>query len=146
MSCLLVAGEYGCANSLLTKIGLLASQTVYGSVYSFQRVAGKRVIVRSDSVLFSAVHIPWAPVARRRISMSFDTAAGAATPAPFPIQYVSIELMPVVGGKLSVAMQATLLDEERLEFVGEDLAHAQVDTIDQALAVIRQNVAALVPA
>ena len=78
--------------------------------------------------------------------MSIDTAAVAARPVHFPLQYVSVELMPVVGGKLSVAMQATLLDEEHLEFLGEDLGHAQVDTLDQALAVIRQNISALVPA
>jgi hypothetical protein len=77
--------------------------------------------------------------------MSLDSAAGADQPAPLPLQYVSIELMPVVGGKLSVAMQATLLDEAELEFVGQDLASAHVDTIEEALAVIRQNVAALVP-
>jgi hypothetical protein len=53
--------------------------------------------------------------------------------------------MPIAGGRFSVAMQATLLDEDELAFVGEDLAHEQVDTLDQALAVIRQNVAALAP-
>ena len=42
-------------------------------------------------------------------------------------------------------MQATLLDEEELEFVGQDLANEHVATLDQALAVIRQNVAALAP-
>ena len=42
-------------------------------------------------------------------------------------------------------MQATLLDEEELEFVGQDLANAHVDTLDEALAVIRTNVAALNP-
>jgi hypothetical protein len=42
-------------------------------------------------------------------------------------------------------MQATLLDEEQLEFVGQDLASAHVDTLDEALAVIRTNVAALAP-
>jgi hypothetical protein len=77
--------------------------------------------------------------------MSLDSAADATAPAPLPLQFVSIELMPVVGGKISVAMQATLLDERELEFVGQDLAHEHVDTIDEALAVIRQNVAALVP-
>jgi hypothetical protein len=40
-------------------------------------------------------------------------------------------------------MQATLLDEEQLQFVGEDLAHEHVDTLDQALAVIRDNSGAL---
>jgi len=77
--------------------------------------------------------------------MPFDTAAGADTPAPLPLQYVSIELMPIVGGRLSVALRATLLDEQQFEFVGQDLAHERVDTIEQALAVIRQNVATLAP-
>jgi hypothetical protein len=77
--------------------------------------------------------------------MPLEIAAPANAPAPFPIQFVSIEIMPIVGGHYSVAMQATLLDEEHLEFIGQDLAHERVDTIDQALTVIRQNVSALVP-
>lgn len=77
--------------------------------------------------------------------MSLDTAMGAKALAPLPLQYVSIEIMPIVGGQFSVAMQATLLDEQELEFVGQHLAHERVDTIEQALAVIRQNVATLVP-
>lgn len=75
--------------------------------------------------------------------MSFDTAAGTKAPAPLPLQYISIELMPVLGGRVAVSMQATLLDEDQLEFVGEDLAHAHVGTIEEALAVIRDNVAIL---
>ena len=75
--------------------------------------------------------------------MSLDRAAGTNAPAPLPLQYIRIELMPVVGGKLAVAMEATRLDEEELEFVGEDLAHAHVNTVEEALAVIRANVAIL---
>jgi hypothetical protein len=75
--------------------------------------------------------------------MSLDTAARTTAPAALPLQFVTIEIMPIVGGTFSVAMQATLLDEERLEFVGEDLAHAQVATLDEALAVIGQNVGVL---
>ena len=75
--------------------------------------------------------------------MSLDRAAGTNAPAPFPIQYVSVEIMPLLGGKFSVALQATLLDEQELEFIGQDLAHAHVDTLDEALALIRANVAAL---
>jgi hypothetical protein len=75
--------------------------------------------------------------------MSFDIAAGAARPAPLPLQHITVQLTPVAGGRLSVAMQATLLDEEELEFVGEDLAHANVSTIEEALAVIRDNAAVL---
>jgi len=75
--------------------------------------------------------------------MSLDTVTGASSPAPLPLQYISIEMMPLTGGKLSVALRATLLDEQELEFVGEDLAHAHVDTVEQALALIRDNVAML---
>lgn len=75
--------------------------------------------------------------------MSLDTAAGTKTPAPLPLQFVNIEITPIVGGRFAVAMQATLLDEDVLEFVGEDLAHAHVGTIEEALAVIRDNVGIL---
>jgi hypothetical protein len=75
--------------------------------------------------------------------MSFDKPAGANTPAPLPLQFVHIELAPLLGGRLAVAMQATLLDESNFEFVGQELASEQVDTLDQAIAVIRSNVAVL---
>lgn len=78
--------------------------------------------------------------------MIIDTAAGTKASASLPLQYVSIELMPLAGGRFSVAMQATLLDEDALEFVGEDLAHAHVGTIDEALAVIRANAGILTAA
>jgi hypothetical protein len=75
--------------------------------------------------------------------MSFDSEPRAAAPASLSIQFVNIEVAPLLGGKFSVLMRATLLDEEALEFVGEDLASAHVETLDEALAVIRQNVAVL---
>lgn len=76
--------------------------------------------------------------------MPFDTIGRAKAAPALPLQFVSIEIMPIVGGKLSVAMQATLLDEDALEFIGEDLANERVDTIEQVLAVIRKNVSTLV--
>ena len=77
--------------------------------------------------------------------MNVDIAVGAQAPAPLPLQFVNIEITPLMGGKYAVAMQATLLDEHELEFVGQDLANAYVDTLDEALAVIRQNMSALAP-
>ena len=64
---------------------------------------------------------------------------------PLPIQFVNIEITPLTGGQYSVVMQATLLDEEQLEFVGQDLANERVGTLDEALAVIRDNVALAQP-
>lgn len=75
--------------------------------------------------------------------MSLDAAAGTKAPAPLPLQFVSAQIMPLVGGKFSIALHATFLDEMEMEFVGEDLAHAHVDTVEQALAIIRDNVAIL---
>ena len=75
--------------------------------------------------------------------MSLDTAAGTTAPAALALQYLNIKLIPIVGGKLSIAMEATLLDEAELQFVGEDLAHARVDTLDEAIAIIRKNAAIL---
>ena len=74
--------------------------------------------------------------------MSFDTQARATARAS-PIQFVNIEITPLIGGQYAVAMQATFLDEEQLEFIGQDLANEHVDTLDEALAIIRQNVAPL---
>jgi hypothetical protein len=77
--------------------------------------------------------------------MPFEIAVPTNTSAPLPIQYISAEITPLIGGQFSVVMQATLLDEEELQFIGQDLANARVDTLDEALAVIRENVAALDP-
>jgi hypothetical protein len=75
--------------------------------------------------------------------MNIATATDAKPPAPLPLQFVNIEITPIVGGRFAIAMQATLLDEDELEFVGEDLAHAHVGTVEEALALIRENVSIL---
>jgi hypothetical protein len=75
--------------------------------------------------------------------MSLDIQASAKAPVPLPLQFVNIEITPLTDGKFSIVMQATLLDEQELEFVGQDLAHERVATLDHALAVIRANVAGL---
>jgi hypothetical protein len=77
--------------------------------------------------------------------MSLEIAAPVNAPAPLPLQYVTAQIMSLVDGQFSVVMQATLLDEQEFEFVGQDLANARVDTLDEALAIIRTNVAGLYP-
>jgi hypothetical protein len=77
--------------------------------------------------------------------MSLDIQGGGKAPAPYPLQFVNIEITPLTDGEYAVVMQATLLDEEELQFVGQDLANEHVRTLDQALAVIRQNVGVLAP-
>jgi hypothetical protein len=75
--------------------------------------------------------------------MPLDIPSGATAPPTYPLQFINIEITPLIDGKYSVAMQATLLDEERLDFIGQDLAHEHVKTLDEALTIIRRNVAPL---
>jgi hypothetical protein len=75
--------------------------------------------------------------------MSLDRAPGATAPATHPLQFIHIEITPLIDGEYSVAMQATLLDEEQLAFIGQDLAHEHVKTLDEAMTIIRRNVAPL---
>jgi hypothetical protein len=72
--------------------------------------------------------------------MSLDTHVVAKAPASYPLQFINIELTPLIDGRFSVALHATLLDEEQLDFIGEDLAHEHVKTLDEALALIRTNI------
>jgi len=75
--------------------------------------------------------------------MSFHSEARAIAPAVNPLQFVNIEIAPLIDGQYSVVMQATLLNEEELEFIGQDLANARVATLDEAIAIILQNVVSL---
>ena len=71
-----------------------------------------------------------------------------AVPRASPIQFYSVELTPLAEGRLSVGVGATIcegLDEGDFEFVNMDMASARVDTIDEALAVIREAVTASMP-
>ena len=77
--------------------------------------------------------------------MSLDIQASGKPPVPYPLQFINIEITPLIDGQYAVVMQATLLDENELEFVGQDLANEHVQTLDQALALIRQNVGVLAP-
>jgi hypothetical protein len=74
--------------------------------------------------------------------MSLESAA-AHPPASLPIQFVDLRLTPLANGHVSIRVQATRLDEDDLEFVGEDLADEQVRSLTDLLRVIQQNVAQL---
>jgi hypothetical protein len=77
--------------------------------------------------------------------MSLDTQAGGKPPGPYPLQFINIEITPLIDGEYAIVMQATLLDEDELEFIGQSLANEHVQTLDQALAIIQQNVGVLAP-
>jgi hypothetical protein len=57
------------------------------------------------------------------------------------IQFFSIELTPLYDGRLSVGVMATLCEDDG-ELDGMDLGSHRVGSLDEALAVIRDAVAA----
>jgi hypothetical protein len=59
--------------------------------------------------------------------------------SPDSIQFYSIELFPTADGRMSVGILATICDEEGV-LEGMDLGSHRVDSIDEALAVIRRAV------
>jgi hypothetical protein len=77
-------------------------------------------------------------------------AADHGRPPNFPpIQFYSVEITPLADGRMSVGMSATIcepVDECDFELVNMDMASTRVDTIDQALAVIREALQAAVAA
>jgi hypothetical protein len=80
--------------------------------------------------------------------MQAPAATSPGKPRPAPIQFYSVEIMPLPDGRMSVGIGATIcetVDDDDFELVNMDVASARVDTIDEALAVIRQAVASTMP-
>jgi hypothetical protein len=81
--------------------------------------------------------------------MQTSPAAASGKPPPLPpIQFYSVELTPLEGGRLAVGVGATIcesVDDAEFELVHMDVASQRVDTIDQALAVIRDAVTSTMP-
>ena len=46
--------------------------------------------------------------------MPLDIQAGGKPPSSYPLQFVNIEITPLIDGQYAVVMQATLLDEDEL--------------------------------
>lgn len=72
--------------------------------------------------------------------------ADASTRVPPPIssvQFYSVQLAPLEDGRVSVAIGATLCEpvgEHDFELFNLDMASERVETLDQALAIIRDAV------
>ena len=61
------------------------------------------------------------------------------------VEFYTIELAPLADGRVYVAMLATTVDDQEPQLLTQEIAHATVATIEDALAVIRQGVARACP-
>jgi hypothetical protein len=71
--------------------------------------------------------------------MSLDIATGEHESPRLALQFINIEIAPLMSGRLGIAIQATLLDEQELEFIGQELVQTSADSLEGAIAVIRES-------
>jgi len=62
-----------------------------------------------------------------------------AAPAP-PIEFVTMQLMPLADGLISVSLKSTVFDEMELELIDEEIVDERVASLDQVFALVRSHV------
>jgi hypothetical protein len=74
--------------------------------------------------------------------MILETRSGAqanSTPAP-PIEFVTMQLMPLADGLISVSMKQTIFDEQELVLIDQEIVDGRVASLDQLFALVRSHV------
>jgi hypothetical protein len=72
-----------------------------------------------------------------------DIYTGATAPPRFPsppIEFVTIQLMPLADGNLSVSLKSTVFDETEFDLLDQEIVCERVATIDDVLALIKAHV------
>ncbi len=57
-----------------------------------------------------------------------------------PIEFFTIQLMPLAEGGVSASLRSTTFDEGDLELLDQDLANVRIATLDELMALIRAHV------
>ncbi len=73
--------------------------------------------------------------------MILEIQSGAqANGAPaLPIEFVTMQLMPLADGLISVSMKSTVFDEEELELIDQDITDGRVASLDQLFDLVRSH-------
>lgn len=64
----------------------------------------------------------------------------AAPNALSGVEFVRIELAPLIDGKIFVSLTATTVDEDEPQLLDQEIASSHVSTMDEVLALIRTHV------
>jgi hypothetical protein len=59
---------------------------------------------------------------------------------PPPIEFVTMQLMPLADGLISVSLKSTVFDEKELELIDEEIVDERVASLDQLFALVRSHV------
>jgi hypothetical protein len=72
-----------------------------------------------------------------------DIHAGATAPPDSPsppIEFFTIQLMPLAEGGISASLRSTVFDEAELDLIDQDIANVRIATLDELVALIRPHV------
>ena len=72
-----------------------------------------------------------------------DIHAGATAPpnSPTPpIEFLTIQLMPLAEGGIAASLRSTVFDETDLDLIDQDIANVRIATLDELMALIRTHV------
>ena len=61
------------------------------------------------------------------------------SPTP-PIEFLTIQLMPLAEGGISASLRATTFDETELELLDQDIANVRLATLEELVPLIRPHV------
>jgi hypothetical protein len=77
-----------------------------------------------------------------------DIHAGATAPhssPTTPIEFFTIQLMPLREGGISASLRSTSFDETDFELLDQDIANLRIATFDELMALIRTHVPIAAP-
>jgi hypothetical protein len=77
-----------------------------------------------------------------------DIHAGATAPhsSPIPpIEFFTIQLMPLREGGVSASLRSTSFDETDFELLDQDIANVRIATLDELMALIQAHVPIAAP-
>lgn len=56
------------------------------------------------------------------------------------IEFVTMQLMPLADGLISVSMKSTTFDEKELELIDQEIADERVASLDELFSLVRSRV------
>jgi hypothetical protein len=74
------------------------------------------------------------------MNLEIQSASPPSGSSALPIQFVSMQLMPLADGLISVALKSTVFDEQALELIDEDIVDGRVTSLEQVFELVRSHV------
>jgi hypothetical protein len=71
--------------------------------------------------------------------LDIETGATAPQNAP-PIEFFTIQLMPLAEGGISASLRSTVFDETDFDLIDQDIATVRLSTLDELIALIGAHV------